>query len=177
MGLRPARTIREINKVPWARFSRRKPRKSYVKAMPHLGIQVFRTGERKEDYDIRYDIVATEKVQLRDNAIEAARQSMNRNLEKRIPKQYYFVLRKYPHNVIRENKMISGAGADRLQKGMRKAYGRPTDRAARIYPGEALFSIYTYEKNEPAIKLAFKRAEIKLSKRWKIVKADPKVKV
>ena len=40
MGLRPGRIVREIKKPAWARFSKKKPRKSYVKSMPHNAIQV-----------------------------------------------------------------------------------------------------------------------------------------
>lgn len=163
MGLRPARTCRTLGKTAWARYSKKKPRKSYVKAMPHLSLLVYEMGMRKQPFDYTYDLVASEDVQLRDNSLEAARQAANKYLEKTIPNLYFFKVRVYPHNVIRENKMIAGAGADRLQKGMRLAYGRATDRAARINAGQPVFTIDIAKANAPHIEEAYRRAKRKMS--------------
>ncbi len=174
MGIRPARAIRDINKVAWTRYSRSKPRKSYIKAMPHQDLQQFRMGVRKEDYDLFLDLEAQGDVILRDNTIESARQTANKLLEKSIPTGYYFIVRVFPHHVIRENKMIAGAGADRLQKGMRQSFGRPTDKAARVDAGKALFTVHTYKQYEELIKTALNRARRKLSGTFKIIKKDGK---
>lgn len=163
MGLRPAKTCRSLGKQAWARYSKRKPRKSFVKAMPHLSLLVYHMGDAKKGYDTQYDIVANHDVQLRDNALESSRQTANKYLEKAILAQYAFQVLVFPHNVIRENKMIAGAGADRLQKGMRKAYGRPTDRAARIRAGQKVFTIKTNAANRPHVLEAFRRLKAKLS--------------
>ncbi len=45
---------------------------------------------------------------------------------------FYLKINVYPFHVIRENKMLAMAGADRLQQGMRLAFGVPSGRAARI---------------------------------------------
>ncbi|MEM3422861.1 MAG: 50S ribosomal protein L16, partial [Candidatus Bilamarchaeaceae archaeon] len=127
MGLRPAHTIREPKKKPWTRFSKN-PTKSYIKTMPHSDLHQFRMGVKKDDYNVVVRLVCDKDIVLRDNAIESARQSANKHLEKNINGNYYFVVKPYPHHIIRENKMIAGAGADRLQKGMRHSFGRPTDR-------------------------------------------------
>jgi large subunit ribosomal protein L10e len=163
MGLRPAKTCRTLAKAAWSRYSKKKPRKSYVKAMPHLSLLNYRMGDGKKIFEMQYDLVADGDVQLRDNALEASRQSANKVLEKEIPNQYFFMVRSYPHNVIRENKMIAGAGADRLQKGMRAAFGRPTDRAARIRKGSIVFTIATAAVNEKLVLEAYRRAKAKLS--------------
>ena len=81
---------------------------------------------------------------------------------------YYFIVRVYPHHVTRENKMISGAGADRLQKGMRQSFGRPVDRAARVNKGQPVFTIYTVDANANQAKAAFIKARKKLSGSFKI---------
>ena len=162
MGLRPAKTCRTLEKKPWARYSKRKPRKSFVKAMPHLSLLVYEMGDRKAKFDYTYDLVADYDVQLRDNSLEAGRQAANKYLEKTILNQYFFKVRVYPHNVIRENKMIAGAGADRLQKGMRKAYGRATDRAARIHKGQEVFTVDIAKANVPFLMDAFRRAKLKM---------------
>lgn len=170
MGLRPARTCRKPNKVPWTRYSKRKPRKSYVKSMPHKLLHIYTMGKRG-DYDLTIQLVASEPIQIRDNSLESARLALNKHLEKNMENKYLLKLRKYPHNVIRENKMILGAGADRLQKGMRKAYGRPTSRAARLKKGEALFDIKTDEVNVKFVEEGIRRAKCKLPGSWRVVKA------
>lgn len=169
MGIRPGRAIRDADKVAWTRFSKSKPRKSYIKAMPHADLHQFRMGVMKDDYDCVFSLKADGPVIIRDNAIESARQSSNKHLEKVTPGAYYFTVRVYPHHIIRENKMIAGAGADRLQKGMRRAFGRPTDRAARLKTGTALFTVYSYKTNEEHLKKALIRARLKLSGKYSIV--------
>jgi large subunit ribosomal protein L10e len=168
MAIRPAHTMRTLEKTAWTRFSKKKPRKSYVKAMPHLSLLVYEMGSRKQPFDFTYDLVAEEDVQLRDNALESGRQAANKYLEKTIPNLYFFKVRVYPHNVIRENKMIAGAGADRLQKGMRLSYGRATDRAARIRAGQSLFTINVAKQYVPHIQEALKRATKKMSGRYRV---------
>jgi len=163
MGLRPAHTCRGIGKVSWTRFSKKKPRKSYVKALPHNAVQIFNMGDAGKKYEMEIELVAGDNVQLRDSAIEAARQAANKYLEKQLPAGYYFKVLIFPHNVIRENKMIVGAGADRLQKGMRKAFGRPSDRAARVKANQEIFVFRMMRKDEGIIKEAIRRATLKLS--------------
>ncbi|MFA5108626.1 MAG: 50S ribosomal protein L16 [Candidatus Micrarchaeia archaeon] len=170
VGIRPAKTCRDLTKVAWTRFSKRKPRKSYVKSMPHTNLLNFRMGNKKgEGYDTVYELIAKEDVQLRDNSLEAGRQSCNKYLEKTIPNQYYFHLKVVCHNVIRENKMIAGAGADRLQKGMRASFGRPTDRAARIKKGQSILTITTKSSNKEHIRESMRRMTAKLSKGWRMI--------
>jgi large subunit ribosomal protein L10e len=172
MAIRPARCVRDGNKVAWTRFSKRKPRKSYIKTMPHKELNQHRMGTDKEDYDAVYHLALKDDILiLRDNAIEAARQSTNKVLETKMPGNYYFIVRVYPHHIIRENKMVAGAGADRIQKGMRRAFGKPMDRAARLKKNQALFTVRVYggKTNESAVREAFKRAKMKLSGAFSMV--------
>ncbi|MEW6036577.1 MAG: 50S ribosomal protein L16 [Candidatus Micrarchaeota archaeon] len=173
MGIRPGRAIRDADKVAWTRFSRSKPRKSFIKAMPHADLHQFRMGAMKPDFDCVMSLRADEPVILRDNAIESARQSSNKHLEKVALGNFYFTVRVYPHHIIRENKMIAGAGADRLQKGMRRAFGRPTDRAARLKAGTDLFTVHTYKANAAHARTALVRAQRKLSGKFRIVDELP----
>lgn len=174
MGIRPAKSIRDADKAPWTRYSRCKPRKSFIKAMPHANLHQYRMGAMKPDFDLAINMVSENAIIIRDNAIESARQSSNKYLETEIAGDYYLVVRVFPHHVVRENKMISGAGADRLQKGMRRSFGRPTGRAARLKKGSALFTIYSYKKNENHIKKACDRAMRKLSGKFRLVAKDEK---
>lgn len=169
MGIRPGKSIRDPDKVAWTRYSRRKPRKSYIKAMPHKDLHQYRMGGMKDDYDVVIHLKSLEAVIIRDNAIESARQTANKYLEGNINTGYYFIVRVYPHHVIRENKMIAGAGADRLQKGMRRAFGRPSDCAARLKVGTEMFTVYTHKSNVKHVKKAFSRATRKLSGSFKII--------
>jgi hypothetical protein len=42
--LRPARSVRSILSQPWARYSVKKPKKNYVKSLPHTSLTVFNMG-------------------------------------------------------------------------------------------------------------------------------------
>ena len=168
MGLRPAKTCREVKNKAWCRFSKRTPRKSFVKALPHNSLLVFSMGA-SGNYALRMDLVADYTIQARDNSLESARQAANKYLEKIIPGAYSLKILVFPHNVIRENKMVSGAGADRIQKGMRMSFGRPTDRAAVIKKGQKLFSTFVNEDKIPTVKEAYKRAKGKLPGSFSII--------
>ncbi|MEM3372598.1 MAG: 50S ribosomal protein L16 [Candidatus Anstonellales archaeon] len=168
MGRRPARTVRDMDKVAYTRFSRNKPRKSYIKAMPHRHLHIFDMGNDKGNFNTEINIVAERDVIIRDCAIEAARVAINKVLEKALPEKYFFKVLKYPFHVIRENKMIAGAGADRLSKGMRRSFGRTTDVAARIKENDSLFLIKTDYENLEIVKRAAKLGINKLGGMFRI---------
>jgi len=172
MGLRPGRIVREIKKQAWTRYSKRKPRKSYVKSLPHNAVQITSMGNQKGYYTKRIDLVSQRPIQIRDNALEASRQAVNKYLEAKIPNQYYLFLRVQPHHVIREIKMVFGAGADRIQKGMKHAWGKPSDRAARAYKGTIVYTARVQEKDLAAVKEAYRRARIKLPGSFKVEVVD-----
>ena len=158
--LRPARCYR-VKKRPWTRQSRRRPKKGYVRGVPSLKVKRFRIGERG-NYDHIYYIVCNSDLQIRDNALEAARIAMSNYLQKTIKTDYYLVLRKYPFQVIREHKQAAVAGADRFFSGMRRSFGKPGGSSVMLKPGEILFEIRANEKNFPSIKEAVKRAKAKM---------------
>jgi large subunit ribosomal protein L10e len=64
--------------------------------------------------------------------------------------------------ILRENKMIATAGADRLQEGMRRAFGKATGLAARVRPGQVIFEAYVTSGNLALAKDGFKVASSKL---------------
>lgn len=168
MGLRPGRTMREVKGQAWSRFSRKRPRKSYIKAMPHQDLTQFRMGTMKPDYNLVFRLVSEKDIQIRDNALESARQVVNKHLEKSILGNFHFMIKVFPHQVIRENKMIAGAGADRLQKGMRESFGRPTDKAARVRKNQEIFVISTYKEKAKFIHTAIGKALKKLPGAYKL---------
>ena len=59
---------------------------------------------------------------------------------------FYLRVRVHPFHVLRINKMLSCAGADRLQTGMRGAFGKAHGTAARVKIGQILISVRTYDK-------------------------------
>jgi large subunit ribosomal protein L10e len=68
----------------------------------------------------------------------------------------------YPHAILRENKMIFGAHADRLQDGMRKAFGKPVGTAARVKPNQTIIEVGVNEDGIETAREALKRGQNKL---------------
>lgn len=56
---------------------------------------------------------------------------------------FHFRVRLHPYHTVRINKMLSCAGADRLQTGMRGAYGKPYGKVARVKIDQILISLRT----------------------------------
>lgn len=171
MGLRPARTVREVKAQPWARISRKKPRKSYVKGAPNSKVRQFNMGSDRY-YELELELVLEAPIQLRDNAIEAARQAINKVLEKNLESNYFLQVLKFPHLVIREHSALGVAGADRISKGMKRAFGKPKGRMARIASGEGVFRARVDKSALAVAKKAFKRGQLKLSGMYTLVIRD-----
>jgi len=160
--------MRNPNSQAWARYSLKKPRKNYIRALPHTSLLVFNMGVNKDTYDLDVRLNTEEPIQLRSNAIESARQAINKYLETEIPLNYSLKVLVYPHNVIREHKMATGAGADRISRGMSQAFGRPTSIAARVRKGQSIFKIRTMNGNKKVVQEALRRAMTKLSGTYKV---------
>lgn len=150
MGLRKGKSYRKVKRA-YTRTSKYK-KYSFVKSKPANKISKYDMGDPKKTYSHAVSLVSKERVQIRHNAIEAARLVIFRRLTKFLGNDYFFKVRLYPHHVLRENKMIAGAGADRLQKGMQKAFGRPTGLAAQISVKQRIFTIFTNENNLDMVK-------------------------
>jgi LSU ribosomal protein L10AE len=97
-------------------------------------ITKFTVGNPNGAYDYELRLVAIETGQIRHNALEAARVNTLKYLSKKTggENEFWLWVLKYPHHVLRENKMMAFAGADRLQDGMRLSFGKPIGTAARI---------------------------------------------
>ena len=68
----------------------------------------------------------------------------NRYLVKVAGKEgFHLRVRAHPYHVVRINKMLSCAGADRLQTGMRGAWGKPNGTVARVNIGQIILSVRT----------------------------------
>jgi len=150
MALRKAAAYSKFKKRLYTRRSTVK-NKNYIKAIPATKVTKFIMGdihkfnENKFPYVI--SLVSCEAVFIRDNAIEAARQFVHRQLEKNFKENFYFALNFYPHHVLRENKMLTGAGADRMQTGMTLSFGVPVGIAACVKAGGRMFTIAVENEN------------------------------
>ncbi len=167
MGLRPGRCYRKFQR-PFTRQSQRKPRKSYIKGVPKPKITEFELGT-KGIYEHKVLLKAERAVQIRHNALESARIAAVQTMEKNLGKgtTYFLKIRVYPHQVLRENALATGAGADRFQQGMRQSFGKPIGTAARVHEGQIIMEIQT---NNPSVgKLAMRKAEHKLPTPCKII--------
>ena len=58
--------------------------------------------------------------------------------------------------------MIATAGADRLQEGMRRAFGKAMGLASRVYPGQVILEARVKASNLDLAKQGFKVASSKL---------------
>jgi len=101
-------------------------------------------------YPVQLHIVSKENCQVRDNSIEAVRQFLNRFLQVKLGKEFYLSVPIYPHHILRENKMLTGAGADRMQTGMSRAFGKTMGRAALVKVGQVMYIIGTKDQKAEA---------------------------
>ena len=159
---RPGRCYSKLQR-PYTRVSIHVPKKSYVVGVPARKITQFEMGSKKKKFEKIFKLVATYPVQIRDNALEAARQGANKHLEKVLTGEHYFLkILVYPYQVLRENAMATGAGADRFQEGMRKSFGKPVSTAARMMKNQPIMEIRVDKGKEHAAKRAFQIAAKKM---------------
>ncbi|MBU2559414.1 50S ribosomal protein L16 [archaeon] len=158
MGDRPGRVYRDAK-------NRLYTRKEYMRSTPQSKITIFDMGDLKnaDNFEVQLSLVAREKGQITHNALEASRISSNRYIQKHLgPAAYVLKCRVYPHIVLRENKMASGAGADRISDGMRLSFGKAISLAANVKEEQKLITIGTSASNFQVAKDALKRASHKL---------------
>ncbi|MCW4018695.1 MAG: 50S ribosomal protein L16 [Candidatus Bathyarchaeota archaeon] len=144
-------------------------RKEYVKGFPPPKIVKFTMGDTKGAWDYEARLVSNQRKQIRHIALEAARVATNRELMDKLVNDYLMQVLPYPHIILRENKMIFGAHADRLQQGMRRSFGRTVGTAARIEPGQTIITVRVKTAGLAAAKEALKRGTAKLPLTCRIV--------
>lgn len=141
----------------------------YIHGSPAPKVSKFNMGDLSTHFARRVHLVSREAVQIRHNALEAARVSANKVLfDKYGDTGYRLQLCVYPHIILRENKMIATAGADRLQEGMRRAFGKPTGRAARVHDGQSILIVYVPEDGVETARKALDTASTKFPMRTRI---------
>ena len=165
--LRPARCYRDV-KRPYTRVSRVSS-KSFIRGVPGSRIVKYHSGNLSKDYDYVVKLVSKQDIQIRHNALEAARVLAHKYLEKTMPKNYHLWIKVYPHHVMRENPLATGAGADRYQTGMSHPFGKPIGRAAQVSKGQDVIVVLVDEGNVEKAKEILKKAAYKLPMKYSVV--------
>ena len=160
MGNKPASMYRGLENPSYTR-------REYITGVPGSKVAQFNMGNftaDPDDFPVQISLRLDEATQVRHGSLESARLSANRLMLKQVGQMgYKMVLRKFPHQILRENKQATGAGADRVSDGMRQAFGKPVGTAARVPAGDRLFTIYCSAEDAPVAKDALRRAYNKLS--------------
>ncbi|KAJ2952502.1 hypothetical protein O0L34_g6821 [Tuta absoluta] len=165
MGRRPARCYRYCKNKPY-------PKSRFCRGVPDPKIRIFDLGKKKatvDDFPLCVHLVSDEYEQLSSEALEAGRICCNKYLVKNCGKdQFHIRMRLHPFHVIRINKMLSCAGADRLQTGMRGAFGKPQGTVARVRIGQPIMSVRSSDRWKAQVIEALRRAKFKFPGRQKI---------
>lgn len=165
MGRRPARCYRYCGGKTW-------PKSRYNRGVPDPKLRIYDIGNKRAGWDafpLCVHLVSDEREQLSSEALEAARIACNKYMSKTCGKDnFHMRIRVHPWHVVRINKMLSCAGADRLQAGMRRAFGKPYGKACRVKIGQILLSIRTTEDRLKHCLEALRRTKMKFPGRQKI---------
>ena len=163
MPRRPWRCYRHFGTPPYTR-------KEYIRSIPHIIIPKFTLGNIHSRHDTECRLVVMESGQISQNALEAARLGAYKYLTRKLGEQNFFMkIMVFPHHIIRENKMMAMAGADRLQDGMRISFGTPIGRAARVRKGQTIITVKADKTQLEIVKEALRRAASKLPLKCRIL--------
>jgi len=166
MARRPARCYRYCKNKPY-------PKSRFNRGVPDPKIRIFDLGRKKanvDDFPNCVHMVSNEYEQLSSEALEAARIVVNKYISKVSGKDsFHMRVRLHPYHVLRINKMLSCAGADRLQTGMRGAFGKPTGVVARVNIGQIIISVRSADKHKHVVVEALRRSKYKFPGRQNIV--------
>ena len=166
MGRRPARCYRYCKNKPYIKSR-------YCRGVPEPKIRIYDLGRKKagvDEFPFVAHLLSWEHEQISSEALEAARISCNKYITKMAGKDsFHMRVRVHPYHILRINKMLSCAGADRLQTGMRGAFGKPAGCVARVKIGQILFSVRSKDNSKAHVIEALRRAKYKFPGRQKIV--------
>jgi len=166
--LRAANAYRRL-KRSYTRHSRVRA-KSFIKGAPGRRVVLYDMGNIRRKFPFEVQLVSLKNQNLRDNAIEAGRMTTVRHMDKTAGKELYNLkVRAVPHQILRENPLATGAGADRFQTGMSMSFGKPIGHAAQVKKGKILFSIGVEKQHTAAAKEACRKAKSKFGIRCAIL--------
>ena len=158
MGRRPARCFRYQKNKPY-------PKSRFNRGVPDPKLRIYDVGKKKARHDqfaACVHLVCYEKEQITSEALEAARIACNKYMQTKVGREaFHMRIRVHPWHTIRINKMLSCAGADRLQQGMRGAFGKPLCKTARVNIGQILMSVRCNPEHVNHAKEALRRSKFK----------------
>merc|ERR1712166_663997 len=166
MGRRPSKCYRYQKNKPYIKSR-------YCRGVPDPKIRIYDLGRKKasvDDFPFCAHPVSDELEQVSSEALEACRIACNKYMTKSSGKDAFHIrIRVHPFHVIRINKMLSCAGADRLQTGMRGAFGKSYGTVARVNIGQILCSIRCRENVSKHALEALRRAKYKIAGRQRSI--------
>jgi len=149
-------------KRPYTRTSKFKS-KSYIRMTPNPKVVRFASGDPNKSFDYTLNLLSKADLNIRDNALESARQTSNKLLESYLGLNgFHLKVNVYPYHVLREHSLAAGAGADRFSSGMAHPFGKPIGVAARVRKGQTIFQVRVDKQNLGVAKQALERASKKL---------------
>jgi len=165
MGRRPFKCYRYQKNKPY-------PKSRFNRGVPDSKIRIYDAGKKKfgvDDFPFAAHMVSMEKEQISSESLEAARVACNKYMVKTAGKEsFHLRIRVHPWHVLRINKMLSCAGADRLQTGMRGAFGKTYGTVARVEIGQILLSVRARDVHQPQVMEALRRAKYKFPGRQRL---------
>ena len=176
MARKPAKMYRQIKGQAFTR-------REYSGGVPNNRILRYHLGNRKraeaDEFDITLELTADNACQIRDTALEAARQVANSTVRATAGSLGYALrMHTFPHQILRENKQATGAGADRVSQGMRLSFGKNVGTAARVKRDQRVISIKTEPEFYSAAREALRKASCKFPTPCsiKVIKGAEKLK-
>lgn len=158
MGRRPARCYRYQKDKPYIKSR-------FCRGVPDPKIRIYDVGNKRapvDNFPLCVHLVSNEKEQISSEALEAGRIAVNKYMSVKAGKDsFHLRVRLHPFHVLRINKMLSCAGADRLQTGMRHAFGKPCGTVARVDIGQPIFSVRSKDSNRDHVYEALRRSKYK----------------
>merc|ERR1712160_147003 len=165
MGRRPNKCYRYCKNKPF-------PKSRFCRGVPDAKIRIYEVGKKKipcDEFSAAVHMVSDEHQQISSEALEAARIACNKYMVTNAGKDFFHIrIRPHPFHVLRINKMLSCAGADRLQTGMRGAFGKSYGTVARVNIGQVLISMRCRDQVGKHALEAMRRAKFKFPGRMKI---------
>lgn len=140
-------------------------RREYMEGVPNPRITIYDMGELSNPgrFPLAISLYPREDTQITHNALEASRIAANRYILKVAGRTgYYMKFRVAPHVVLRENRVATGAGADRVSDGMRRAFGKNIGLAAHVKKNQKIITLRVNRNHYKAAREALRRAGMKI---------------
>lgn len=143
----------------------------YKKGLGNIAIVSFQGGNLKNEkfFKNMLKIVSLKNFYMTEKSVEALRVAVVRKMNKILNiNSFCYKIKIYPHHILRYHRMASGAGADRISKGMRESFGVPLVRTSKVKINQTIIELFIDRKLE-IVKKALKTCAKKICTITKIV--------